>query len=73
LLSLLALLPSLAGAETLLEYDFSDGSETEVTDLSKNGNHGELIGFSDTSAAVGVFTSSEGRWYRWSGRPTQRF
>ena len=57
---LLALVPGLAGAKTLLDYDFSDGSGTIVTDLSGNGYHGKLEGFTNTSAGAGVFDVSEG-------------
>ena len=47
-------------AATLLLYDFGDGSGTTVTDLSGNGNHGTLVGFTNTAAGGGVFDSSEG-------------
>jgi len=60
LASLLALVSSPAVAETLLDYDFSDGNGTTVTDLSGNGNDGTLVGFSDTAAGAGVFNASEG-------------
>ncbi|MCK4293183.1 MAG: discoidin domain-containing protein, partial [Planctomycetes bacterium] len=56
----LALLSGSAYAATLLDYDFSDGSGTTVTDLSGSGNHGTLVGFSNTSGGAGVFNSSEG-------------
>jgi len=59
-ISVPALLCGSAGAATLLDYDFSDGSGTTVTDLSGNGNHGTLVGFVDTSAGAGVFDASEG-------------
>ena len=60
LASLLTLVSSPAGATTLLDYDFSDGSGTTVTDLSGNNNHGTLVGFTDTTAGAGVFNASEG-------------
>ena len=60
LISLVALVPALAGAKTLLDYDFSNGSGTTVTDLSGSGNHGTLAGFTDTTAEAGVFGVSEG-------------
>ena len=59
-ISLLVLLPGTAGAKTLLDYDFSDGSGTAVTDLSGSGNHGTLVGFTNTSPGAGVFDASEG-------------
>lgn len=46
--------------KVLLRYDFRDGSGTTVSDISGRGNHGMLIGFSDTSAGVGEFNFSEG-------------
>ncbi|MFW6163615.1 MAG: LamG-like jellyroll fold domain-containing protein [Planctomycetota bacterium] len=55
-----ALLGGRAGAQTLLHYDFTDGSGTQVTDLSASGNDGTLTGFADTSAGAGVFGVSEG-------------
>ena len=58
--SILVLLSGPAGGETLLDYDFSDGSGTTVTDLTGNGNDGTLVGFADTSAGGGVFDGREG-------------
>jgi hypothetical protein len=57
----LALMPgSPCAAATLLRYNFGDGSGTTVTDLSGNGNHGTLVGFTNTPAGAGRFDSSEG-------------
>ena len=58
--SIVVLLPGWVGAKTLLDYDFSDGSGTTVTDLSGNNNHGTLVGFVDTMAGAGAFIASEG-------------
>jgi len=49
-----------ANAQVLLQYDFSNGSGTTVTDLSGQGDHGTLVSFGDTSAGAGVFGVSEG-------------
>jgi hypothetical protein len=59
----------LAEAATLLRYDFSNGSGATVTDLSGSGNHGTLVGFSDTSAGAGAFAASEG-WVSGGGLST---
>lgn len=48
------------GSTLLLRYDFSNGSGTTVTDASGNGRTGTLTGFTNTSAGVGSFNSSEG-------------
>lgn len=47
-------------AITLVHYDFSNGSGTQVTDLSGLGNHGTLTNFANTSAGAGVYDVSEG-------------
>ena len=47
-------------AETLLHYDFADGSGTSVSDLSGSGNDGTLVDFNDTSPGAGQFGVSEG-------------
>ena len=47
-------------ADTLLHYDFGDGSGTTVTDLSGSGNDGTLVDFGNTSAGAGQFGVSEG-------------
>ena len=44
----------------LLRYNFDDGSGTVASDASGNGRIGTLIGFTNTSAGVGSFNSSEG-------------
>ncbi len=49
-----------ARADTLLHYDFRDGSGTTVTDRSGLGHDGTLIDFADTSAGAGEFRTSEG-------------
>ncbi len=50
----------LTGPQTLLHYDFGDGSGTTVTDLSGNGNHGELVNFTDTTAGAGSVNGAQG-------------
>ncbi|MBC8218224.1 MAG: hypothetical protein H8E73_07140, partial [Planctomycetes bacterium] len=64
LVSIVLMLALMSGspcaAATLLRYNFSDSSGTTVTDLSGNGNHGTLVGFTNTAAGAGRFDSSEG-------------
>ena len=45
---------------TQLNYDFSGGTGTNVSDTSGNGNDGELVDFVNTSAGAGAFGTSEG-------------
>ncbi len=45
---------------TLLRYDFTNGSGSTVVDQSGHGNTGTLTGFTSTAAGAGVFDSSEG-------------
>ena len=47
-------------ADTLLHYDFRDGSGETVSDLSGRGNDGTLVDFDDTSVGAGQFDVSEG-------------
>ena len=53
-------IPNGSQGSTQLLYDYSNNGGTEVTDLSGNSNHGELVAFQDTTAGAGVFDSSEG-------------
>lgn len=62
------LMAVVAQADTLLHYDFSDGSGGTVTDLAGT-NHGTLGGFTDTSAGAGQFGVSEG-WVTGGGLST---
>ncbi len=49
-----------ASADTLLHYDFSNGSGDTVADLSGKGNDGNLVDFQDLSAGAGQFAVAEG-------------
>lgn len=68
-LCFVVMITSNAWSATLLHYNFNNGSGTTVTDLSGNGRHGTLVGFTDTSAGAGVFAQSEG-WVAGGGLST---